>query len=605
METLRANLDDAQLEAAAILDRNVMVLAGPGSGKTHLLVHRVGFLLRSSPDDQSRVLCLTFTVEAAKEMRRRLKDLAPPGRLSRVAVMNFHQFSLDLLRHYGHLTGLDREFGVLGEADRAELVEEVIASLPFGRVNVGSVIAFISKRKARREYRGDLLRDLDAKSLQATFTEYERRRTRRNALDFDDLILKAVELLEQVDGVRRLVRLTFPHIEIDELHDTSLLQLTLLQLMYEPDRSRVFAVADDDQMVYEWRDARPETLGEYEDFFNADVIILRHNYRCPRKIVEAANALIANNTERREKLVVAIREDTDGRITLSPWRSQEDQASFVARSLLSSNATDGRPCRDHAVLVRVRASLAPIRTALEEVGIPFVEVGGRDVEYSPFVRILLGALRYVAGEPHGAEAIRRACNKANEMLESEVFEPKEVRAIARQEAEEFDQGFIAALARELNMLEILEDYGETAEALRIERFLMMVDLARSESIWQDHACMLRTLLVEFGSLLDRVNMQHDAVRLMTVHGAKGLQFPVVFIPDLCDGAFPNLRFRSRKPNVAEERRLLFVALTRAQEEVHLSWSDEGPWGYPVSPSPFVDEIVGANPNHVEWLNQVG
>ena len=144
----------------------------------------------------------------------------------------------------------------------------------------------------------------------------------------------------------------------------------------------------------------------------------------------------------------------------------------------------------------------------------------------------------------------------------------------------------------------LRDYGEDTEAFRVERYLAMVELARGESNWRDYAGMLRTILVEFDSLLGRVNMQQDAIRLMTVHGAKGLQFPVVFVPDLCNSAFPNLYF---KQNIAEERRLLFVAITRTQEVLHVSWTEVGPSGHPTAASPFVDGLVEDSGDIIETI----
>ncbi|MCW4013950.1 MAG: ATP-dependent helicase, partial [Candidatus Bathyarchaeota archaeon] len=403
--------------------------------------------------------------------------------------------------------------------------------------------------------------------------------------------------------VRDFVRCTFPHIQVDELQDTSLLQLTLVQLLYNPERSRVFAVADDDQMVYEWRDARPETLLEYENTFEADVVILRYNYRCPKNIVTVANCIIANNHGRREKIVTSKREDVLGRITLSHWSSQEDQASFITTQISNTTGDGDSVYQNYAVLVRYRQSLQAVQSALEESGIPFIEIGGRDVEDSPFVRILMGCLRLVAGQPYGQEAIRRACGKANQLLEGDVFQVKKAIAVARTIAQQFDRNLIHALARQLEVIATLENYGHDADAIRVRRFLDTVDLAKSESDWQDYPSMLRTLTFEFNSLQVRVNMQYDAIRLMTIHAAKGLQFPVVFIPDLSDGTFPNLRSRNRRPNLAEERRLLFVAITRAQEEAHLLWSDIGPYGYPADASPFIDEALQTEDGCIERLNE--
>lgn len=589
MEILRASLDDYQVAGAAELDRNALVLAGPGSGKTRLLVHRVGYLLRLRPRAEDRVLCLTFTVEAAKEMRRRLAELVPRDDLRRVTTLNFHQFCLELLRSYGHLIGLDRSFGVLGEVEQYELVEEVVAARSFGRVHTRSVITAISRRKGRRDSRGDPRRGLDARSLGMLFDEYEARKTARNELDFDDLILKAVELLEQEGALRCLLQATFPNVEIDELQDTSLLQLRLLQLLYRPGASRFFAVADDDQMVYEWRDARPETLNEYESCFHARTHVLGYNYRCPQRIVDAAGILIANNAGRRAKAVESRRAGCVGRIVLAGWRSQEEQALDITQAILVAVNEGGRRLRDHAVLARVNQSLVAVQTALREARVESVDVAGRDVARSPAVRVVMGALRHVAGQPGGKEAILRACDQAGMRL-GLPLDPRATLAQVETIAREFDPGFVDRLVGVLGMLDALRALGLEQEARNLERLLALAELARSESSWADYGSMLRTLTVEFNSLLGRVNLQVDAVRLMTVHGAKGLQFPVVFVPDLSDGVFPNLR-SARGVNLEEERRLLFVAMTRAEEEVRLSWSEEGLWGRTVGASHFIDELL--------------
>ena len=405
-------------------------------------------------------------------------------------------------------------------------------------------------------------------------------------------------MLEQSEWVRQLVRLTFPHIEVDELQDTSLLQLTMLQLLYEPGKSQVFAVADDDQMVYEWRDARPETLNEFEEFFAPDTVILQYNYRCPKNIVTVANRLIERNPDRHTKIVVPVRQDHDGRITLSHFVNLEEQADFVASEILSAVAGKKHRPQDHVVLARGRRSFRFIQDALDAVNLPFVEVGGKDVEYSTFVRLLVGGLRLAAGNSYGADLIRRACAKGNEALGSEIFDVAAVRGLARDLATEFRTDFPRLLSDALNLPVVLRDYGEDTEAFRVERYLAMVELARGESNWRDYAGMLRTILVEFDSLLGRVNMQQDAIRLMTVHGAKGLQFPVVFVPDLCNSAFPNLYF---KQNIAEERRLLFVAITRTQEVLHVSWTEVGPSGHPTAASPFVDELVEDSGDIIETI----
>jgi DNA helicase-2/ATP-dependent DNA helicase PcrA len=371
----------------------------------------------------------------------------------------------------------------------------------------------------------------------------------------------------------------------------------------------VFAVADDDQLVYEWRDARLETLREFEDLFRPDILVLRRNYRCPRRIVAVASAVIERNPDRRPKALVPVREDSDGLVTLSEWSTREEQATFVAERIATGIRERGFSLTDHAVLVRMRQSLFPIQEALTDLGLQWLELGGREVQSDPLVRLLMAALAHAA-DPGVATrgAIERTCKRVNATVESEIVSPDRVHDGVVRLSGTFRRGFLAEVAEDLAIESTLDAYGYTIEQRHVQRFLAMIELANQEAEWADYRAMERTIRVEFSALLQRVDSRHDAVRLTTIHGAKGAQFPVVFIPDLCDAAFPNMRARSRSrlANMAEERRLLFVAITRGQDEVHLSWAGESPWGQPgVNASPFVDDIMEGACDFVTMLEYPG
>ena len=298
METLRHNLDEEQRRIAEITEENLLVLAGPGSGKTRLLTNTAAYRLRLAPREPWRVCCLTFTVEAARQLRSRLQspELGEvPSR--RVWVGNFHQFALMLLGSYGHLLGWPRTAGIITPVETELLLREVVLELGMGNVNVSDVRNAISATKGRRPPPGSV--DHRSESFVRLSQVYQARLREAALRDFDDLLVDAIRLLREQDSVRRVLNDTYRHIFVDELQDTNQIQMDLLQQLVDPTTVHIFGVADADQMIYTWRDARPENLEEFEHLFTARVVSLGGNYRCPERIVQAATAIIANNPERQ------------------------------------------------------------------------------------------------------------------------------------------------------------------------------------------------------------------------------------------------------------------------------------------------------------------
>jgi DNA helicase II / ATP-dependent DNA helicase PcrA len=263
VEILRRNLDEEQRRIAEIVDENLLVLAGPGSGKTRLLTNAAAYHLRLAPSEPWRVCCLTFTVEAARELRARLKspDLGVVP-TQRIWAGNFHQFAQMLLGSYGHLLGWPRTAGIITPTEINALLPEIVRDLGMGNVNIADVRIAIAATKGRRPLPESV--DHRSESFVRISQAYQDRLREAALRDFDDLLVDAIRLLSEHSGIRRLVSDTFRHIFVDELQDTSQIQMDLLEQLVDPATVRIFGVADADQMIYTWRDARPENLEEFE-----------------------------------------------------------------------------------------------------------------------------------------------------------------------------------------------------------------------------------------------------------------------------------------------------------------------------------------------------
>ena len=287
METLKTHLNEEQRAIARNLEGNVLVVAGPGSGKTRLLVHRVAYELRKTPTQRYKVLVLTFTNEAARELQSRLVHEVPRRASGRVWCGNFHRLGQYLLRHYGHLIGISRNFEVIDEVQSAEFLERVLGELGIPGVNLQDLVFTVSR--FRNQVNVPTNSDLGrlSGSFQRVVERYTQIKAELGVLDFDDLIIQSSTLLSSQPHLKNLVHDVYRSVYVDELQDTSLLQLEFLKLLHSQ-KTTIFAVADEDQMVYEWRDARLATISEYEQHFNTRVEYLVRNYRSPQDIVDVS-----------------------------------------------------------------------------------------------------------------------------------------------------------------------------------------------------------------------------------------------------------------------------------------------------------------------------
>ena len=614
-EEILAPLNPPQRDAVTATMGPVLVLAGAGSGKTRVIAHRIAYLLAVEGVDSRRVLAVTFTNKAAEEMRRRVEELVLPAGIRPPLIATFHSTCVRILRERAAQVGLSPSFVIYDEDDRLALVKETMRELDMDEraLTPATAVHRISHAKNQMLAPADLeqlARTPRDERIASLYRRYEERLGAAGAVDFDDLLLLVVRLLETAPPALDWYRRRWSHVLVDEYQDTNRAQYRIVQLLTEVHRN-LCVVGDPDQSVYRWRGADLRNILDFEkDFPDCRVIALEQNYRSTKRILDMASAVIAHNRARKDKRLWTDNAEGERASVYRAW-DENEEAGFVAQ-LTRTLRRDGVDFRDVAVFYRTNAQSRVIEDALRRASIPYLIVGGvrfyerREIkDVVAYLRLVVNPLddvafrRAVAAPARGvgratldrlAEIARGA---GRSLLGACAALPPDIGGKPRRALEEFAR-LIARLAerrRELTVPAFIDaviaDSGyrdalkaeRTAEAeTRLENLEELV-AAAEEFVVAQAALGVDSLALE--AFLDGIALVADtdeidgatsAVTLMTLHSAKGLEFPVVFLTGMEEGVFPHSRSLNDPEEVEEERRLCYVGITRAKQRLVLSYA---------------------------------
>ncbi|HXQ18895.1 MAG TPA: UvrD-helicase domain-containing protein [Acidimicrobiales bacterium] len=604
-DELLVDLNEPQRAAVVHRGGPLLVVAGAGSGKTRVLTRRIAHLLASGEVAPWEILAITFTNKAADEMRRRVVELVG-GRAKRMWVSTFHSACLRMLRSHATRLGYRSSFTVYDDQDSRRLVELVMAEhgLDTKRLPPRSVAAVISQAKSElidfETFAGrGTANDPFHRRIADVYRVYQQRLLAANAMDFDDLLMVAVNLLQGVDEVRTAYQERFKHVLVDEYQDTNRAQNELVILLGAGHRN-VCVVGDSDQSVYRWRGADIRNILQFEEVFgDTKTVVLEQNYRSTQRILDAANAIIAHNPTRRAKRLFT--EDEEGpKICRYRAEDEHDEASWVASEIVRLGRDDGLPAGDVAVFYRTNAQSRVLEEALVRRDVPYKVVGGTRFYDRREIKDVLAYIRLL-GNPDDEVSARRVVNVPKRGI-GEASVAKLV-AWSRSHSTTFldalahaeDAGLSAkALEGAAKLNALLDDLRRQAGTLgpgalvqavaertgylgelvaersheadgRIEN---LAELAGMAAEYEDLAEFLET--VALVSDADELQDERSKVSLMTLHTAKGLEFPAVFLTGLEDGIFPHMRALGEPLELEEERRLCYVGVTRARRLLYLS-----------------------------------
>ena len=652
------DLNDAQREAVTLpVDTHALVLAGAGSGKTRVLVHRIAWLIEVEQVAPWRILAVTFTNKAAREMRSRIEEMLgmPIGGMW---VGTFHGLAHRFLRAHWQDAKLPQQFQILDSDDQLRLVKRVLKELELdeSRWPPRQAQGFINKSKddGVRAQHIDAGGDPFARTMVRVYEHYQAACERAGSLDFAELLLRAQELLREREDICHHYGERFRHILVDEFQDTNAIQYAWLRLL-SGGRDNLTLVGDDDQSIYGWRGARVENIQTFQhDHGNTTLVRLEQNYRSTGNILAAANALIAHNPSRLGKNLWT--DGGDGEpVRLYSAFNEVDEARFVIERIRREVSENGRRRSDCAILYRTTAQSRLFEEALMQAAIPFRVYGGQRFFERVEIKDALGYLRLI-GNPRDDGAFERVINTPPRGIGARTVETlrehaRETRVSLWRAARDAMSGQLlparatgalrrfvelvdglAAMRDELGLAQLIEhavavaglpefydkakdgkgtdrkeNLEQLAEAAR--RFVDDIDLigqvaedpdaepapgvveADADAPGDELALFLSHAALEAGE--GRAEVGEDAVQLMTLHSAKGLEFPLVFMTGVEEGLFPHSMSADDPDRLEEERRLCYVGMTRAKEELMLSRAESrrlhGRENYP-SPSRFLREL---------------
>ena len=630
------DLNDAQRQAVTAQPEHMLVLAGAGSGKTRVLVHRIAWLNQVEGISPYNIFAVTFTNKAAAEMRHRVEQLQGLP-VAGMWVGTFHGLAHRLLRNHWKEAKLPQSFQILDSDDQYRLVRRVLKTLELDEAKwpPKQAQAFINARKdeGKRPAHIDTSRNPMYEQMVRIYTAYQVACERAGVIDFAELLLRTLELIRDNESLQSHYQKRFLHILVDEFQDTNTIQYALIQLL-AGQSNKVFIVGDDDQAIYGWRGARVENIQRFQhDFPSAEVIKLEQNYRSTTTILSAANALIDNNADRMGKKLWSGGEDGEPIIFYNAY-NERDEAQFVLDKIKQFVAM-GNAREDVAILYRSNAQSRVFEERFVSEGIPYRVYGGMRFFERAEIKNALAYLRLMDNANDDAsfervintptrgigersvEKIREVAKQFNTPLwlaAKQILDNKGLPArasnalqgfidlIEGMQADSNDMRLHEQVAQVVHNAGLIEYYEkektEKAQA-RVENIEELITAARGFDFDQSE---LETPMSELTAFLTHAALEagegqaaewDDCVQLMTMHSAKGLEFPLVFIVGMEEGLFPSQRSLEEEGKLEEERRLCYVGITRARQQLVISCAEHrrlyGQDLYP-SASRFISEI---------------
>ncbi len=629
------DLNDVQRSAVVTTSGPVMVLAGAGSGKTRVITYRIAYLINNEGVSPGNILALTFTNKAAGEMRHRVDTLLHQGSSRGLWIGTFHSIFARLLRNYIDLIGYNRNFSIFDSDDSKSLIRQSMTELNISveSVPINTVQGMISRAKNSFILPAEFHRnasDYNQQKASQVYELYTRKLKENNALDFDDLLIKPLELFNAHPEVLRELQESFRYIMIDEYQDTNRAQYLVAKMLGAGHRN-IFVVGDDAQSIYSWRGADISNILNFQDDYNdARTFKLVENYRSTGNILKAANSVIGRNLRQIKKELVSHRHEGE-LLTLIEAYNERNEAERVGEQIRTLRQKQGYEYRSFAVFYRTNAQSRVVEDVMRQNKIPYRLFGSVSFYKRKEIKDAVAYLRFILNE-RDSESLLRIINfpprKIGDVSISKLREFAEEReitlydAIRRADEGGFQARLVNALTSFSSVIETLKGLAvngtvyevltelfnltsiplllqaeNTPESLaRHENLQELLSMARDFSDHNPDAGLLGDFLenISLASDYEETQDSDNYVSLMTVHAAKGLEFPVVFITGLEERLFPLHCYEPEE--LEEERRLFYVAMTRAQEKIFLSWAQSryqyGQLHHSL-PSMFISEIDSA------------
>ncbi|MBN1997797.1 UvrD-helicase domain-containing protein [candidate division KSB1 bacterium] len=612
LQWIYSDLNDAQQKAVCFIEGPVLVLAGAGSGKTRVLTYRIAYILAKNFATPKDILAMTFTNKAAGEMKDRVAKLVP-NMAGGMWIGTFHSLFARLLRREGEKLGYTSNFTIYDEDDKVALIKMIIKDLGWGKTDLSPkrVAHVISRAKNDLFTPMDLAKraeSVEDEMISQIYVELVKRLKDSNAMDFDDLLIKPIELFQKYPLVKEYYQDRFKYILVDEYQDTNRAQYLVLRTLAAKHRN-ICVVGDDDQSIYRWRGAELRNILEFEsDFKKCKKFRLEQNYRSGQNILSAAHSVVSNNTERHPKKLWT--EKPPGElVTVLQAFDEREEAQYVVDRISFEMKEKGYRFYDFCVLYRTNAQSRVLEDALRSDGLPYIIVGGVKFYERKEIKDILAYLRLLVN-PADSISLRRVINfpargigdttvarienfaRNNKIsLFEAVKRVTEIPELGRKTLENV-YGFYQLIQKYTNLMKeltiaeltssLIEDIGiirmyardETPESFaRADNIRELVNAIaqfynQNENTGLEFFLQHVSLAVDIDNLDDKTN----AITLMTLHSAKGLEYSVVFMTGLEEGLFPISRSMAERAALEEERRLFYVGATRAKEKLYLTWA---------------------------------